>query len=63
MVYVIFWLIIVGVVLYAINSFIPMDGTIKKILNLVVVLLVLLWLASVFGILDMAPPHPVRWHQ
>lgn len=41
-------LIIVGVLLYLVNSLIPMDGKIKTIINVVVVLLVLLWLLNIF---------------
>jgi hypothetical protein len=44
-------LVIVGVVLWLINSYIPMDGKIKKILNVVVVVIVILWLLSAFGVL------------
>ena len=44
-------LVIVGVVLWLINAYIPMDGKIKKILNIVVVIVVVLWLLSAFGIL------------
>ena len=44
-------LVVVGVVLWAINSYIPMQATIKRILNVVVVLVVILWLLSVFGVL------------
>ena len=43
-------LIIVGVLLWLANTYIPMDGKIKKILNIVVVVLVVLWLLNVFGI-------------
>jgi hypothetical protein len=43
-------LIIVGVILWLVNSYIPMDGKIKKILNVVVVILVILWLLSGFGV-------------
>lgn len=45
-------LIAAGVGLWLINSYIPMDGKIKKILNVVVVVIVLLWLLSVFGVMD-----------
>jgi hypothetical protein len=45
-------LIIVGVLLWLVNTYIPMDGKIKKILNIVVVICVVLWLLSVFGILN-----------
>lgn len=44
-------LIVVGVLLWLINSYIPMDSTIKKILNAVVVIVVILWLLTVFGVL------------
>jgi 1-acyl-sn-glycerol-3-phosphate acyltransferase len=44
-------LVVVGVLLWLINNYIPMDGTIKKILNAVVVIVVILWLLSAFGIL------------
>jgi hypothetical protein len=44
-------LVVVGVVLWLINSYIPMDGKIKKILNVVVVIIVILWLLSVFGVI------------
>jgi len=44
-------LIVVGVLLYLVNVHIPMDATIKKIINVVVIIAVVLWLLSVFGIL------------
>lgn len=44
-------LIVVGVLLWLINTYIPMDGKIKRILNVVVVICVILWLLSAFGIL------------
>jgi hypothetical protein len=44
-------LIVVGVLLWLVNSFIPMQGTIKSILNAVVVIVVVLWLLNVFGLL------------
>jgi hypothetical protein len=44
-------LIVVGVLLWLINSYIPMDGKIKNILNIVVVIVVILWLLNVFGVL------------
>lgn len=45
-------LVVVGVVLWLINSYIPMQSTIKKILNAVVIIVVILWLLSAFGIID-----------
>jgi len=44
-------LIVVGVLLWLANSYIPMDGKIKKILNVVVVICVVVWLLYAFGIL------------
>ncbi|MFO7749292.1 MAG: Thivi_2564 family membrane protein [Desulfobacteraceae bacterium] len=44
-------LVVVGVILWAINSYIPMQATIKRILNIVVVVGVLLWLLSVLGVI------------
>jgi hypothetical protein len=44
-------LVVVGLILWLINNYIPMDGTIKKILNVVVVIAVILWLLSVFGLI------------
>jgi hypothetical protein len=43
-------LIIAGVLLWLVNTYIPMDGKIKKILNIVVVVVVILWLLRVFGV-------------
>ena len=47
-------LIVVGVLLWAVNNYIPMDAKIKQIMNIVVVIAVVLWLLKVFGILGMA---------
>lgn len=44
-------LIVIGVLLWLVNSFIPMQRSIKKILNVVVVIAVVLWLLNVFGLL------------
>jgi formate/nitrite transporter FocA (FNT family) len=44
-------LIVVGVLLWLVNTYIPMQGTIKSILNGVVVIVVVLWLLQVFGLL------------
>jgi len=44
-------LIVVGVLLWLVNNFIPMQSTIKSILNAVVVIGVVLWLLNVFGFL------------
>lgn len=43
-------LIIVGVGLYLINRYIPMDRTVKSILNIVVIIFIIIWLLKAFGI-------------
>jgi hypothetical protein len=45
-------LIVVGVLLWLVNTYIPMDGKIKGILNAVVVIAVVLWLLQIFGLLS-----------
>jgi hypothetical protein len=45
-------LVVVGVLLWLVNSFIPMAGSIKSILNAVVVIAVVLWLLKVFGLMN-----------
>jgi len=47
-------LIVVGVLLWLLNTYIPMDGKIKQIINVVVVIAVVLWLLSAFGVLGRA---------
>ena len=48
--YAVFTLILVGIGLWIINSFIPMAGSIKAILNLVVVISVCVWLLKSYGL-------------
>jgi 1-acyl-sn-glycerol-3-phosphate acyltransferase len=45
-------LIIVGMLLWLVNNYIPMDGKIKQILNVVVVICVVVWLLYAFGVLN-----------
>lgn len=45
-------LVVVGVILWLINTYIPMDRKIKNILNIVAVIVVALWLLRAFGLLD-----------
>ena len=52
-------LIVVGVLLWLVNTYIPMDAKIKQILNIVVVIAVVLWLLSVFGVLGNTGNIPV----
>ncbi len=44
-------LIVIGVLLWLVNNYIPMDGKIKQILNVIVVICVVVWLLSAFGVL------------
>lgn len=43
-------LIVLGVLLWLVNSIIPMDPTIRKVINVVVVVVVVLWILQVFGL-------------
>ena len=43
-------LIVVGVLLWLVNNKLPMDGTIRTIINVVVVVAVIIWLLRAFGI-------------
>lgn len=43
-------IIAAGVVLWVVNNYIPMQGTLKRILNIVVVVVVIIWLLKVFGL-------------
>ena len=43
-------LVVVGVILWLVNTYIPMDSKIKSILNVVVVILVIIWLLQAFGL-------------
>ena len=45
-------LVVVGLVLWVINTYIPMQSTIKSILNLVVVIAVIIWLLYGFGVIS-----------
>jgi cytochrome b subunit of formate dehydrogenase len=45
-------LIVTGVVLWLVNSFIPMQSTVKSILNIVVVIVLIVWLLKAFGLFD-----------
>ena len=44
-------LIVVGLLLWLVNNYIPMDSKIRGILNAVVVIIVVLWLLQAFGLL------------
>jgi hypothetical protein len=43
-------LIVIGVLLWLVNQYIPMQAAIKTIINIVVILFVCIWLLQVFGV-------------
>lgn len=45
-------LIVVGVLLWLVNNYIPMDAKIRQILNVVVVVAVVVWLLNGLGLMD-----------
>ncbi len=57
MIEVIITLVIVGVCLYLVETYIPMSQPIKTVIRVVVVLLLVLWLLRVFGIGDVGVPR------
>jgi hypothetical protein len=50
--YILFAIIVVGVLLWIVNSYINMDSKIKSILNVVVVIALIIWLLNEFGVLN-----------
>ena len=54
-------LIVIGVLLWLINNYIPMDAKIKSILNIVVVVAVVLWLLNLLGLMDSLRGIRVGW--
>jgi hypothetical protein len=44
-------LIVIGVLLWLVNHYIPIDPPIKQIINVVVLVAVVLWLLTLFGLL------------
>ena len=55
---VVIYLIIVGVLLWVVNNYIPMDAKIKQIINILVVVVVVIWLLQVLGV--MGPLNRIR---
>ncbi|MDR3670656.1 MAG: hypothetical protein P4L36_07425 [Holophaga sp.] len=45
-------LVVVGVLLWLINTYIPMQSTIKRIINVVVIICVIFWVLSAFGFMS-----------
>jgi hypothetical protein len=50
-------LVVVGVLLYLVNHYLPMDKKIKSILNIVVIIAVILWLLNAFGVFSGSNIH------
>uniref|UniRef100_E6PE82 Uncharacterized protein n=1 Tax=mine drainage metagenome TaxID=410659 RepID=E6PE82_9ZZZZ len=50
-------LVVIGVVLWLINRYLPMASSIRSILNFVVVIAVIIWLLRVFGIWNVSSLH------
>jgi hypothetical protein len=50
-------LILVGLALWLVNTYIPMAAGIKSLLNIVVFMVVLIWLLQIFGLIG---PVPIR---
>jgi len=48
-------LIVIGLVMWLVNTYIPMMGAIKSLLNLVVFVVVLVWLLQLFGLIGPIP--------
>jgi hypothetical protein len=44
-------LVVVGVLLWLLNNYVPMDGKIRSIINAVVVIVVVIWLLQSFGVI------------
>jgi hypothetical protein len=58
MVGIVLTLIVIGVLMWLVNKYIPMDAMILRIINIVVIIAVVLWLLQVFGILDLMRTVP-----
>jgi len=48
-------LVVVGLVMWLINTYIPMAGAIKSLLNIVVFVVVLIWILQTFGLIGAIP--------
>jgi undecaprenyl pyrophosphate phosphatase UppP len=55
---VVIYLIVVGVLLWLVNNYIPMDRKIKQIINILVLVVVVIWLLQVLGV--MGPLNRIR---
>lgn len=53
-------LVVVGVCLYLLNTYVPMAPPIKTIINVLVVMVVILWLLRAFGLIHGDMPHALQ---
>jgi hypothetical protein len=51
MIFTLISLVIIGLLLWLVNNYIPMDSKIKSILNVIVVIAVMVWLLQAFGLI------------
>jgi len=45
-------LVVVGMILWLVNTYVPMGAKTKNVLNVLVIIVVILWLLSVFGVIN-----------
>jgi len=50
--YLVITLVVVGVLLWVINTYVPMDPKIKRALNIVVIVVVAIWLLKALGVIE-----------
>lgn len=55
MITILIYLVVVGVALWLINTYVPLAAPIKTVINVVVVLALVLWLLSAFGVIGALP--------
>jgi hypothetical protein len=55
LIHVVLVLIVAGVALWLIESFIPMDAKILRLLQAVVIIVLVIWLLRIFGIVNILP--------
>ena len=53
---VILTIVIVGVIMWIVNTYVPMSAPIKQVLNIVVVILLCIWLINLFGLFSYTLP-------
>jgi hypothetical protein len=58
MIGVVLTLVVIGVLLYLLDSYVPMDARIKQLIYVVVIICVIFWLINVFGLLNYDVPIP-----